>query len=198
MKYRFVLKDKGTNSQGWWLKISTIEELQDYYDKTQLGSQLSKGFRSVINCREFVSRRELESGQSIPLKPHVNTPGLAIGLYAVNRNISPVQATLDIGNMKYQAQLTEILNGRPIYINNMGGWHCGGSYSDYLDFDKLIFPSATKNKIKIERFDLGQHYYAFIDNVQVRDGDKLKWDTYEEAYNYAYNLLHSRDLDEDD
>lgn len=31
--FLFVLKDKGTKNQGWWLKISSADELCAYYEK---------------------------------------------------------------------------------------------------------------------------------------------------------------------
>lgn len=30
MSYTFVLKDKGTLNQGWWLKLSNINEVYEY------------------------------------------------------------------------------------------------------------------------------------------------------------------------
>ena len=39
---------------------------------------------------------------------------------------------------------------------------------------------------------MGNHYYAYIDDVQVRDGDKLKWDSYDEAYSYASSLVNNK------
>lgn len=29
--FTFVLRDKGTSNQGWWLKISNADELCEYY-----------------------------------------------------------------------------------------------------------------------------------------------------------------------
>ena len=31
-KFTFVLKDKGTHNEGWWLKVSNVDELADYYE----------------------------------------------------------------------------------------------------------------------------------------------------------------------
>lgn len=47
--FTFVLKDKGTNNQGWWLKINSIEELQEYNEKTE--SPVIKEFKDVLNRR---------------------------------------------------------------------------------------------------------------------------------------------------
>lgn len=49
----------------------------------------------------------------------------------------------------------------------------------------LVFPSYVSHDIRIKRFDDGRHYYAFIGDMQVKDGDRVKWDTYDEAYHQA-------------
>ena len=47
MKYTFVLKDKGTINQGWWLKISSLSQLEDYIK--EIGSQ--KIVRGIFNAK---------------------------------------------------------------------------------------------------------------------------------------------------
>ncbi len=53
----------------------------------------------------------------------------------------------------------------------------------------LVFPNFKKSDIRIRKYDYGSHYYAFVGDMQVRDGDKLKWNTYEEAYLNAEKLV---------
>ena len=74
-----------------------------------------------------------------------------------------------------------------MYFNPNGGWHYDKkkAYIQWYDSDKLIWPDFKENQIKIERFPAGEHYYAYVGNMQVRDGDTLKWNTYEEAYEHA-------------
>lgn len=181
MKYRFVLIDNG-----WWLKISTIEELKEYWKQTALKSPFASGLRSFLNCREF---GKPINGESI--RPHVNTAGLAIGLYSHNREISPLCAAVELETSMYQNQANEIIKGNDVYFNRNGGYHSGKDKIDqWYDSDKLVFPDFCVNQIKIEKFPMGKHYYAFIDSMQVRDGDILKWDTYEEAYNQALKIIN--------
>ena len=39
------------------------------------------------------------------------------------------------------------------------------------------------------KIDKGQHYYAYVGDMQVRGGDVLKWNTYDEAYIRACALV---------
>ena len=57
----------------------------------------------------------------------------------------------------------------------------------------MIFPDFKIDQIKIESFPGGKHFYAYIDNMPVRDGDTIKWDTYKEAYDYAATLVKNAD-----
>ena len=115
MKYRFVLKDKGTINQGWWLKISTQEELLNYLENTE--SPVIDGFRSLINCREFgISQFKVKD---LSLKPHVNRTGYLLGLYCTNRHESPIQGAIEIAMKKTQLQYDYINKGFNIYINNL-------------------------------------------------------------------------------
>lgn len=43
--------------------------------------------------------------------------------------------------------------------------------------------------MEVKSFPGGDHFYAYIGDMQVRDGDILKWDTYDEAYNQALSIL---------
>lgn len=36
-EWTFVLRDKGTHNQGWWLKISSVDELIAYMQETNPG-----------------------------------------------------------------------------------------------------------------------------------------------------------------
>ena len=182
MKYRFVYKNGG-----WWLKISTLEELVDYQEKIGYQNPIARGFISVLNCREFGKPIDGE-----PLRPHVNNEGYLIGLYAQNHNMNLLQATCSLAVQTDNAKIEQLLKGNNLYFNRVGGWHFGkNDYSNWYDSDKLIFPDFKKNQIKIEKFPMGEHYYAYIDNIQVRDGDTLKWNTYEEAYNQALQYINN-------
>ena len=48
-----------------------------------------------------------------------------------------------------------------------------------------------KNDIRIEKFPYGAHYYAYVGDVQVKDGTTLKWNTYEEARRQAEKYVRN-------
>ena len=171
-KYRFVYKNGG-----WWLKISTIEELNDYLKCTGLKNPIVRGFRNAINSKEF-------TGDST--KPHMTTAGYLINLRAENDETGLFQAACSLAVQADSAKVDALRNGNDLYFNRNGGWHYGKhDYMQWYDSEKLIFPDFDKSQIKVERFPAGEHYYTYIDNMQVRDGDTLKWDTYDEAYEKA-------------
>ena len=175
MEYTFVLKDKGTINQGWWLKISSLSQLEDYIGK--VGS--SKVVRGILNAKEYYDG-----------KAHADTLAQVIIQKAMLDHTSIVDAGFSIQASSIGSQIDALQSG-PIYINAYGGWHSGGEYSDWLHSDQLVFPDFGKEQIRIKQFDGGKHYYAYIGDLQIRDGDKLKWDTYEEAYNQAILYINN-------
>ena len=98
--------------------------------------------------------------------------------------------------MVAEQQMEEIRECGAIYVNRAGGYH--GYYKKAKEYavvksDKLIFPDYRKNDIKITKFPYGNHYYAKVGSTEVRDGDVIKWNTYEEAYRQAEKYLCSEE-----
>lgn len=188
MEWLFVLKDKGTKNAGWWLKISSPEELLEYLKATN-----NKRYGDALENYRFgkeYGARTLQHG------PHINAEPLtqAITMHATNMNakygtkMNIIEAIMSFSNMVAARQLDEIINTGAIYINRVGGYHSFYDISEENGFTrrkKLIWPTFKKDEIRIKSFPGGQHFYAYIDDTQVRDGDVLKWNTYEEAYNQA-------------
>ena len=172
----FVFKENG-----WWLKIKNLEELRDYYCKVEQ-KIMQDGFHNMLNSKEFGSRYSMK---------HANALGTSIGLYAVNRRLSPINALSELEASKFEAQVSMLENGFSLYFNRCGGWHWGND--DYINWcykKELIFPEFDKEQISIKQFPLGTHYYAYIGGIQVRESDTIKWNTYEEAYNQALKMIN--------
>ncbi len=173
MTWKFIYKNGG-----WWLKISSIQELTEYHHKVD-SNRMAHGLLNCAYSKEFGHGME-----------HADALGTAIGLHAVLKKTSPVMSMFDLHSTKVKMQAEEIKKGLNVYINDNGGWHSGkNDYSQWITKDKLVFPDFKKNQIKIEKFPMGNHYYAYIDGLQVRNGDTLKWNTYEEAYQQALNYI---------
>lgn len=179
MEYLFVFKNGG-----WWLKIDTVEKLTDYLEKTD--NRFGKAFDSLVHSKEFGMGME-----------HANETALAIGLYGQNRKLSPLSATLDFRNAIIQNQYDALLTHGCIYINENGGYHWPSKKDEkseaFVRKTVLVFPDFKKDEIRVKQFPGGEHFYAYIGNVEVRDGDIIKWNTYEEAYNQAKRLIGSEE-----
>lgn len=178
MKWLFVLKDKSTHNQGWWLKISTAEELEAYYKQTM-------GAREENILSEYLEKAEDPNARYSNITQ-------AVIMNAQAKRLNIIEGIRDFRLMVAAQQLESIHKNGAIYINRVGGYH--GAYEgepkyDFVHRENLIFPDFKKEDIRIKKFEGGQHYYAYIDDMQVRDGDTLKWNTYDEAYRQAEKLI---------
>lgn len=174
IEYLFVFKNGG-----WWLKISSINELFDYHEKTDV--RWESAFSNLIHSKEF-----FRDGNE-----HCNALALAIGMYGSRNKINALDATVAIKSQVLSTQLDLLLKGYDIYINSSGGYHMekGKNYKQWYRKKKLIFPNFKKDELKIKKFPMGTHWYAYIGDMQLRDGDTVKWDKYEDAYNYAQQFM---------
>lgn len=176
MKYLFVYKN-----DCWWLKIKTVDELTNYSQKTD--GRWAKAFDSLIHAKEFY-----EDG-----KEHASNLAYVIGQWGVNREMNVVEAVADFRSRIFDAQLDLILEGHIIFINEKGGYHFDTKNDEpvtqFVWRDELVFPNFPENEIHIKHFPGGKHFYAYIGDMQVRDGDVLKWNTYEEAMEQAKKVV---------
>lgn len=176
MKFRFVLKDEGTINQGWWLKVSSVEDYFNYKDALGFGDHLVQG------VYDYVTQTANNN--------HLSDMAILLEMYAKNRGISIIEAANILDMESAYIKFDLLAKGFNLYFNRVGGWHYGkNEFTQWVDKDELVFPDFKKNEIKIKQFTDGKHFYAYIDNMQVRDGDTLKWNTYEEAYNKALQVL---------
>lgn len=79
----------------------------------------------------------------------------------------------------------DILENGETFVNGVGGKTFSLDYDQFVWRKDLVFPHYTIADIRIKQFENGQHYYAYVADTQLRNGEKLKWDTYNEAYNFA-------------
>lgn len=192
MEWLFVLKDKGTNNAGYWLKISSIDELIEYLKITN-PTRYGKAFENYIYGKEY-------GAKSMQHGPHLDAAPLtdAIVLHSQNMKtkyniaMNILQAINDFSSMVAINMLNRIQESGAIYINRVGGYHGFYDSSEENGFVRrksLTWPNFTRNDIRIKQFPEGTHFYAYIDDVQVRNGDTLKWNTYGEAYEQALSYI---------
>lgn len=174
-EYIFVHKNKG-----WWLKVSSAAELFEYYENTD--NIWSDTFENLIKSKEF-SRNGMT---------HASDLAYNIGMFGSRQGLGPLQATLQFRNDKLASQLDAIARYGEIYINKAGGYHfkCGtDTYDQFVRRKEFVFPDYKQNEIRVKQFPGGTHFYAYVGDMQVRDGDILKWDTYEQAHRMAQSIV---------
>lgn len=173
--YMFVWKDGC-----WWLKINEPDQLFDYYEKTD--SRWSDEFYNLIMSKEFG-----ENGDR-----HATPIAYAIGSRGARLGMNPIEATMDFRATVLGNQLSALLEYGEIYINKNGGYHFktrGETYTQFLRRKEFIFPDFKSSDIRVKTFPGGEHFYAYIGDMQVKDGDIMKWNTYKEAYDKAKELV---------
>ena len=175
MKYLFVYKN-----DCWFLKIKTVDELTNYYDKTD--GRWSKVFDNLIHSKEFYDGKE-----------HASNLAYVIGQWGERRNMNAIEAVVDFRSKIFDTQLDLILEGHTLFINSNGGYHFDTKNDDPVEQfvwrNELVFPNFSEDEIRIQHFPGGEHFYAYIGDMQVRDGDILKWNTYEEAMKNAKKVV---------
>lgn len=189
--FLFVLKDKGTANQGWWLKLQNTDDLCHYYE-VSAPTRNGNIFENYMYGKEWNGYHPGIINNSHC--PHMQEASItdAVVRYAADRSMNVLQALNGFTSMVALQQLEEIQSSGAIYVNPNGG------YRGYYEGDKeyafvrrkeLVFPDFKKNDIRIKKFPYGNHYYAYIGDMQVKDGNIIKWNTYEEAHRVALAVL---------
>ena len=178
MEYTFVFIDSC-----WYLKISTLEELREYTKTTD--KHWEETLSNLINSKEFTRYGNRHAGP-------VET---SIGLYGSNKGLSAFEAVDSFRQQVINEQIKEINKGNILVVNKNGGYFILDKdkqemYKQWCKRDNIEFPEFKEQDIRIKRFPLGNHWYAYIGDTQIRDGDKLKWNSYEEAYEYASQFVN--------
>lgn len=173
MSYTFVYNKK----DGWWLKISSLRELMIYWETyTDL---FEKSLEKLPKTKEFGCGME-----------HADTIDTMIGFYARSHKITFEEAKTDLLCDIKKEQYKALNENGFIFINHKHGWNSIDRKTEqFVHRRNLVFPDVKNGKIKIEKFPLGNHYYVFIDDIQLRNGDNLKWNTPEEAKEFVDNFI---------
>lgn len=175
MSYTFIC----TPEKYWYLKINTIEQLMEYWN-TVFNPKLKEALDTIVQTKEF------GKGQN-----HCNVLQILIELTARKEQITFEEAYEKIVYEYRIGQYQALYNGKTIYINRNMGWNTASKETEqFIHKHNFEFPVMKKDRLKIEQFPMGTHFYVFIDGVQLRKGENLKFDSYEEAYEYANQYLN--------
>jgi hypothetical protein len=185
MEYKFVyIKSKTSDMGGWWLEVTTLEQLFDYHEKTD--RRWGRAVENWLNSKEATA-----GGYNEHMKPLT----LSIALNAESKGHSIIDATLAFRQRMIEQQMQFLAEDGVLYINCVGGYNTstsGHSYkAQYVRRKELVFPNYKQSDIHISKFPMGEHYYARIGDLELRDGDTIKWNTYREAYDFAKTYIET-------
>lgn len=187
-KWTFVLLDKGTRNAGWWLKIKSVPELLEYLELTN--SKYARAFENLEHDKAY--RPGLATHG-----PNPHEAGLAMyaWLQGANRSMSAVRSLCSIASETAESMLGMLSEHDRLYVNAVGGYNAHGRETPgaFCHRNALAWPEFTEADIKISRFPGGTHWYARVGTVDVRDGDRAKFDTRTGAMAAAMAYLTGKD-----
>lgn len=174
MSHTFVC----TKEKEWYLKLSSVEELLDYWNNV-FNPKMEEALQTISDTKEF--GKEMR---------HCDTLQLLIGQTARGELVSYEEAYQTIASDMKIGQYQAILNGDTVFVNRKMGWNSSPKeVEQFVHKQTFDFPLMKKDRLKIKQFPLGTHYYVFIDGVQLRKDENLKFNTYEEALHFAEEYL---------
>lgn len=187
MEYIFIFDEE---SRGWWLKIDTKEKLADYHEKTGAG-RYDEALSMYLNeghPHEILKKLSVEERIKKMRNIHFKRLQCAV-MEAENGNCSILDGfrrlNLEIGI----GQMRALEQYGAIYMNRAGGYTFGLQYKQFCRRKELVFPDFKEADIRVKRFNGGKHYYAYIGDMQIRNGGALKWDSFDEAYKMAFAVI---------
>lgn len=191
-KWLFLLVDKGTPDAAWWLKITSAEQLLTYLSRTD--GRYGRAYENWLKDKEY--HPELASHG-----PHPAEAPLAALLhyYSINRGLGAVSGIMGLKADTDGAMLDALRRDGCVFINRNGGWNTGregrpyGKYDgDFVRLDAPVWPSLGEADIRLSRFPGGEHWYAHVGPVEVRNQDGgLRFHTREEARAAAETYLRT-------
>ena len=174
-KWKFIY-----NGDGWWLRIENIEQLTEYAKQdTNSTNAFSDYLRATMYGKE-----------------HTNL-SMALMMIGERERCSAIDAGIKLKMEFYKTYLDRLDETGFVNLNSVGGCNNIDYDIKLVEYrDKIVFPNYTEKDINIKTFKMSDyrenykyHYYAYLGNLQIKDGDKVKWDTYKEAYDFAKQFI---------
>lgn len=186
MEYLFVY-----GNGGWWLKLTTIEQLTDYHEKVDQDRYGEAFLMYMHHGHPYKILEGLSLEERIQKMNNIHFKRLqAAVIQAENGNGTILDGfrwlNMEIG-MK---ELRDIRQYGAVYINRVGGSTHSLSYSQFCRRREFVYPDFEISDIRVKRFTGGNHYYAFIGDMQVRNANGTKWNRREDAYQAAVDIVN--------
>lgn len=178
----------------WWLKMTEADQIADYHKKTA-GSRYEGAIDLYMKLRQdgkewynLLDGMELQERiKMMESKDFKYIQCAIIKAQQVEGNIFDGFRclTMEIG----AAQLDNIRKYGAVFVNAAGGHTHGVETAQFCRRKQLVFPDFKKEEIRVKQFKGGRHWYAYIGDMQLRNGDQLKWNTQEAAQRAAEAMI---------
>lgn len=170
-KWKFVqLKDNGP----WYLEVNDIETLLRYHAENK---SFEKDKAHFLKLQNFDDRPAM-------IEAHTEYGWLVYKIKSMGFNTN--EAYQILSELQLESMTKVLKNKGSILINRRDGFCINKAKNPHFVYRKdLEWPRYLNNDIRIKRFDDGTHYYAYIGDTQVKKGETIKWNTWDEAYEAA-------------
>ena len=171
---------------GWWLRLANDNDVIDYIKATnnRYDTALCKAIYNPIK------KMSLEERIEASINGDKNYKLLQAGMIMAQKYNTTLYGGFEHLQIEFGMVLhKDIKENGETFVNCVGGKTYSLKYDQFVWRKELVFPNYTVNDIRIEKFRCGSHFYAYIGDTQLRDRDKLKWNTYQEAYDFAINVV---------
>lgn len=193
--YTFVNLFRRGESWGWYVKVSSVEDLFNWYDGWNGARILGDAVYDFMNSSSF----ELMKAKPTALKDHASTPYVGMLIMECDRlavekgRVSMMDLNEFMVDKVFKVKLDIVTKGQTIYINKCGGFMPSldpdFTIHETVTSEDFAFPAYTEADIKITRWPNGVHYYARIAHLDVRVDGEMKWKSYEIAREKALLFL---------
>ena len=177
------------NGDGWWLKITSFDQLLRYVEETS--GRFGTAMMDVVDHRV----KNIDGH-------YTNDLSSVIDSMQRFSNTSLLETSMKLSMMAGETYINILHKDGFVNINKCGGCNSINWPEKLIEFrDKLVFPNAKKSNVEIKTFENAEskygehrenyqyHWYVYVDGVQMKYGDKTKFDTKEEAELFAQKCL---------
>lgn len=166
------------NGYGWFLKLDSLDMLNRY-------------MREIWDIRKAECLSDLER---IRKKLHPTSDITTLCQILADVKGTDTWYEFDVLRGSQYVEMTRmILEGSALYVNANGGYSMTmGEAVNRYESETLMWPVFSEKDIRIKKWPGGDHYYAYIGAIQVKESDTLKWDSESDARMAAMRYVNRK------
>lgn len=176
----------------WWLKLTTADQIADYHQKTnnRYAGAMDMYWKAKKEGKGIEYYAELPLQERIELMQNKDFKYLQCAIIQAQKIGGTILDGFRCLNIEIgMSEFEDIRQYGAVFINAAGGHTHDIEYTQFCRRKELVFPSFKIEDIRVKQFKGGQHWYAYIGDMQLRNGDQLKWNTQEAAQRAAEAMV---------